>query len=246
MEVQPPKFSVRLAIAMRAREELREGAVINFGFGIPDQIAALIASEGKDDRYFQTIEHGTYGGKLLGGTLFGYARNPSCMIDAPSQFDFYSGGGLDIAFLGFGQIDREGNVNVSKLDGVTVGPGGFIDIAQNARKVVFCGTFDTKGSKFQTGDGTLSLIKSGQIRKFVDQVDQITFSGSQACAQKQEVLYVTERAVFRLQQDGVELLEIAPGINLKKDLLDQMGFQPLIKHSPELMNPSIFKDLSNE
>ena len=246
VEVQPLKFSVRLSIAMRAREELREGAVINFGFGIPDQIAALIASEGKDDRYFQTIEHGTYGGKLLGGTLFGYARNPSCMIDAPSQFDFYSGGGLDIAFLGFGQIDREGNVNVSKLDGVTVGPGGFIDIAQNARKVVFCGTFDTKGSKFQTGDGTLSLIKSGQIRKFVDQVDQITFSGSQACAQKQEVLYVTERAVFRLQQDGVELLEIAPGINLKKDLLDQMGFQPLIKHSPELMNPSIFKDLSNE
>jgi propionate CoA-transferase len=235
-----------LAIARRAQQELREGAVINFGFGIPDQVAAMLAAEGTDDRYYQTIEHGTYGGKLLSGTLFGYAINPSCMIDAPSQFDFYSGGGLDIAFLGFGQIDREGNVNVSKLDGVTVGPGGFIDIAQNARKVVFCGTFDAKGAKFQTGDGNLRLVQKGQIRKLVQQVDQITFSGKQAQTQNQEVLYVTERGTFQLHEDGLELIEIAPGIDLKQDILEQMDFQPLMKTTPKTMNPSIFKNTSHE
>ncbi len=246
LELNAPQFSVRLAIARRAQQELREGAVINFGFGIPDQVAAMLAAEGTDDRYYQTIEHGTYGGKLLSGTLFGYAINPSCMIDAPSQFDFYSGGGLDIAFLGFGQIDREGNVNVSKLDGVTVGPGGFIDIAQNARKVVFCGTFDAKGAKFQTGDGNLRLVQKGQIRKLVQQVDQITFSGKQAQTQNQEVLYVTERGTFQLHEDGLELIEIAPGIDLKQDILEQMDFQPLMKTTPKTMNPSIFKNTSHE
>ncbi len=121
--------------------------MLNYGFGIPDGVARLIAERGDAARYYQTIEHGTYGGELLEGTLFGYARNATAMIDGPSQFDFYSGGGLDIAFLGFGEIDAAGNVNVSKLGGVTVGPGGFIDIAQNARKVVFCGTFDAKGTR---------------------------------------------------------------------------------------------------
>ncbi|MEC7587434.1 MAG: CoA-transferase, partial [Pseudomonadota bacterium] len=152
-----PAFSSRLVIARRAQQELYENAVINFGFGIPDQIAKLIDRDGHAGRYFQTIEHGTYGGKLMDGDLFGYAMNPSCMIDGPSQFDFYSGGGLDIAFLGFGEIDAAGNVNVSKLAGNTVGPGGFIDIAQNARKVVFCGTFDTGGARLETGDGTLRV-----------------------------------------------------------------------------------------
>ena len=123
-----PPFSVRQIIARRASVELRDDAVINYGFGIPDEVASLVAARGDLGRYHQTIEHGTYGGTLLTGTMFGYARNPSCMIDGPSQFDFYSGGGLDIAFLGFGEIDAEGNVNVSKLGGTTVGPGGFIDI----------------------------------------------------------------------------------------------------------------------
>ena len=142
---ETPPFDVRQIIARRARMELRDGAVINYGFGIPDAVASMVARDDELDRYSQTIEHGTYGGTLLTGSLFGFARNPSCMIDGPSQFDFYSGGGLDIAFLGFGELDQSGNVNVSKLGGVTVGPGGFIDIAQNAKKVVFCGTFETKG-----------------------------------------------------------------------------------------------------
>jgi propionate CoA-transferase len=164
------------------------------------------------------------------------------MIDAPSQFDFYSGGGLDTAFLGFGQIDREGNVNVSRLAGVTVGPGGFIDIAQNARKVIFCGTFDTKGGEIKTGHGKLELIKPGKVCKFVESVDQITFSGKQALVQGQVVLYVTERAVFSLSKGGLELVEIAPGVEMERDVIDQMEFKPLISESIGTMNPKFFVD----
>ncbi len=240
------EFSVRLAIARRAGQELRDGAVINFGFGIPDHVASIIESEGRQDRYYQTIEHGTYGGSLLTGTLFGYARNPTCMIDAPSQFDFYSGGGLDIAFLGFGQIDRAGNVNASKLAGTTVGPGGFIDVAQNARKTIFCGTFDAKGTKITTGDGRLEIAAPGNVRKFVDDVDQITFSGEQALLQDQEVLYVTERAVFRLTREGLVLTEVAPGIDLQRDVLEQMDFTPIIPQPPAVMDTEIFTDTVHE
>jgi acyl CoA:acetate/3-ketoacid CoA transferase len=237
-----PAFSVRQIVARRAREELREGAVVNYGFGIPDEVASIVAARGEQKRYYQTIEHGTYGGTLLTGSLFGYARNPSCMIDGPSQFDFYSGGGLDIAFLGFGEIDREGNVNVSKLGGFTVGPGGFIDIAQNARKVVFCGTFDAKGAKLKSGDGTLTIDQPGAVRKFLDRVEQITFSGHQAVQQGQEVYYITERAVFQLRPDGVHLTEIAPGIDLQSEVLDQMGFAPIVEQSLKTMNADHFRD----
>jgi propionate CoA-transferase len=237
-----PEFSVRLAIARRARIELFEGAVINFGFGIPDQVAALISESGESRNYFQTIEHGTYGGNLLTGSLFGYAKNPTCMIDGPSQFDFYSGGGLDIAFLGFGQIDKEGNVNVSKLNGVTVGPGGFIDIAQNAKKVIFCGTFDTKRSKLKASAGELKVERRGEIRKLVQNVDQITFSGRQALKQEQQVIYVTERALFRLTKDGLILEELAPGVKLQQDVLEQMDFLPIISKQLKTMDPSFFRD----
>lgn len=238
---EPPQpLTVRQATASRAAEELRDGAVINYGFGIPDAVAKLVSARGDRDRYYQTIEHGTYGGNLLDGMLFGFARNPSAMIDAPSQFDFYSGGGLDITFLGFGEFDAEGNVNASKLGGTTVGPGGFIDIAQNARKVVFCGTFDTKGAKIEVGNGRLQIIRHGEVAKLVNKVDQITFSGPQALARGQEVLYVTERAVFRLTAEGIVLVEIAPGIDLQRDILDRMGFTPLIQDEPRLINPIHF------
>ena len=237
-----PEFSPRMVIARRARSELHDGAVVNYGFGIPDQVAKIVAAEYAEGRYYQTIEHGTYGGTLLDGDLFGYALNPSSMIDGPSQFDFYSGGGLDIAFLGFGEIDAQGNVNVSKLAGNTVGPGGFIDIAQNAAKVVFCGTFDTGGSKLAVGDGTLSVISPGRIGKFKQNVDQITFSGIQALKQKQDILYVTERAVFRLTDTGVCLIEIAPGIDLHDDILDKMSFTPLIADDLKTMDTSFFTE----
>ncbi|HXX82756.1 MAG TPA: CoA-transferase [Casimicrobiaceae bacterium] len=236
----PQPFTERQVIARRAAMELREGTVVNYGFGVPDGVAKLIARRGHGDRYYQSIEHGAYGGTLLEGMLFGYARNPSAIIDAPSQFDFYSGGGLDIAFLGFGQIDATGNVNVSKLGGLPVGPGGFIDIAQNARKVVFCGTFEAKGTRFATGDGFLRIERHGELKKLVRTVDQITFSGAQALKQRQEIVYVTERAVFRLTPDGVALTEIAPGVDVGGDVLERMEFRPLMPQAPSTMTAAHF------
>jgi acyl CoA:acetate/3-ketoacid CoA transferase len=231
---------VRQVIARRAADELREGAVLNYGFGIPDGVARLVAARGHLDRYYQTIEHGTYGGDLLLGTLFGYARNATAMIDGPSQFDFYSGGGLDLAFLGFGEIDAVGNVNVSKLGGTTVGPGGFIDIAQNARKVVFCGTFDTKGTELELGGGKLSIARSGDITKLVREVEQITFSGKVSRQLGQEVIYATERAVFRLGDEGLVLAEVAPGVDVRRDVLDRMQFAPQVPRDPVVMSAAHF------
>ena len=236
-----PAFSIRQVIARRAHEELRAGDVINYGFGIPDEVASIVAARGELDLYYQTIEHGTYGGSLLTGNLFGYARNPSCMIDGPSQFDFYSGGGLDTAFLGFGEIDALGNVNVSRLGGMTVGPGGFIDIAQNARKVVFCGTFDAKGAKLQSGNGALGIERHGSVCKFVKQVEQITFSGQQAIAQGQVILYVTERGVFELTGEGLLLTEIAPGVDLQTGILERMEFAPSVSPTLKTMQPAHFR-----
>lgn len=242
-QVQDPQpFTVRQVIARRAADELHDGAVINYGFGIPDGVAKLVAARGGLDRYYQTIEHGTYGGELLDGTLFGYARNATAMIDGPSQFDFYSGGGLDIAFLGFGEIDAQGNVNVSKLAGVTVGPGGFIDIAQNARKVVFCGTFDAKGTALAIGDGRLAIKRHGEVTKLVNKVEQITWSGTQGLKRRQETVYVTERAVFRLTEAGVVLSEVAPGVDVRRDIIERMQFAPLVPREPAIMNAAHFSE----
>jgi acyl CoA:acetate/3-ketoacid CoA transferase len=237
----PQPFTARQAIARRAAAELADDDVVNYGFGVPDGVARLVAMRGDGDRYQQTIEHGAHGGTLLEGHLFGYARNPSAIIDAPAQFDFYSGGGLDVAFLGFGQIDAAGNVNVSKLGGLPVGPGGFIDIAQNARKVVFCGTFEAKGAQLATGDGRLRVERYGDVRKLVRAVDQITFSGAQALRQRQEAVYVTERAVFRLTADGLALTEIAPGVDLERDVLERMDFEPVLPQAPTTMAAAHFE-----
>lgn len=234
-------FSERQAVARRAACELFDGAVVNYGVGIPDAVAKLVVRRGQLDRLYQTIEHGTYGGSLLDGVLFGYARNASAMLDAPTQFDFYGGGGLDIAFLGFGEFDQHGNVNVSRLGGLTVGPGGFIDIAQNARKVVFCGTFAAKGVRLATGDGQMRVLQQGSVRKLVQQVDQVTFSGPQALRHGQTALYLTERASFRLTEAGVELFEIAPGIDLQRDVLDQMDFTPRLAQPLRVMPAAHFQ-----
>lgn len=232
-------FGERQAIARRAALELfntgKLRPVVNYGVGVPDAVARLIASRGEMGRIYQTIEHGTYGGTLLDGVLFGYARNASAMLDTATQFDFYAGGGLDIAFLGFGEFDAQGSVNASRLGGLTVGPGGFIDIAQNARKVVFCGTFAAKGVKLETGDGRMQVRQQGSVRKVVAQVEQITFSGPQALQRGQQVLFLTERASFRLTRQGIELFELAPGIDLQRDVLDQMGFTPRMAQEVEIM-----------
>jgi acyl CoA:acetate/3-ketoacid CoA transferase len=238
-------FSERQAVAKRAAVELfntgKELPVVNYGVGVPDAVAKLIATRQEQHRIYQTIEHGTYGGTLMDGVLFGYARNATAMLDAPTQFDFYAGGGLDIAFLGFGEFDAEGSVNVSKLGGLTVGPGGFIDIAQNARKVVFCGTLAAKGVKLQTGDGQLRVLHQGAVKKLVQRVEQITFSGPQSLVRGQEVLFLTERASFRLIAQGVQLFEIAPGIDLQTDVLDQMAFMPLLAQSIAIMDKDHFR-----
>ncbi|CAO3440796.1 acyl CoA:acetate/3-ketoacid CoA transferase [Azospirillum endophyticum] len=238
----PEPLNVRSLIARRAYGELTDGDVINFGVGIGEGVAKMIAERGEVGRYYQTIEHGTYGGALLVGLLFGFARSPSAMIDGPSQFDFYAGGGLDTAFLGFGELDGHGNVNVSKLGGLTVGPGGFMDIAQNAKKVVFCGTFDAKGGEIDIGSGRLTIVRHGGVRKLVGQVEQITYSGSQALKRGHQAIFVTERAVFRLTEQGVMLTEVAPGVDIRRDILDRMDFAPLIPREPALMDSAIFDD----
>jgi len=237
-------FGERQAVARRAALELfntgKARPVINYGVGVPDAVAKLIAARDEQHRIYQTIEHGTYGGTLMDGVLFGYARNATAMLDAATQFDFYGGGGLDVAFLGFGEFDEEGSVNVSRLGGVTVGPGGFIDIAQNARKVVFCGTLAAKGVKLATGDGRMRVLQQGGVRKLVCRVDQITFSGPQALRRGQEVLYLTERASFRLTAEGVEVFEIAPGIDLARDVLAQMDFAPRVAEPLRVMDAAHF------
>jgi len=226
--VDDEPLSERHTIARRAEAEIGEGDVVNFGVGYPDAVARQIARSGRLAHIHQTIEHGVYGGELLTGMLFGYARGADAILDAPTQFDFYGGGGLDVAFLGFGQADAQGNVNVSMLGGVPVGPGGFIDIAQNARKVVFCGSFTTKGLRLRTGDGRMTIQREGAVPKLVRSVDQITFCGPQAMRRGQTVLVLTERASFRVTAQGLELFELAPGIDLQRDVLARMDFTPRV------------------
>lgn len=216
-------------LALRAARELFPGACVNFGFGASAGVAEIISEQGTVEQYWTTIEQGIHGGAMLTGTLFGMAVNPGVILPACEQFDFYHGGGLDIAFLGMAEIDAHGNVNVSHLGGQIVGPGGFIDITQGARKVVFCGTIDAKGNAVEVGNGRLSVKRNGAVKKLVSKVSAITFSAQQALERGQEVVYVTERAVFRLSAEGVELIEVAPGVDLQADVLDRMDFRPVMK-----------------
>ena len=215
---------VRYLIARRAAQELRPGKCINFGFGVPYGIPAIAQAEGQEISW-TTIEQGPHNGELLGGHLFGATRYPSAIVKSNEQFDFFSGGGVDIAFLGMGELDAEGNVNVSWLGDSIVGPGGFVDITQRAKKVVFCGSFEAKGLALDhEADGSVHITRYGSVSKIVDKVRHITFSGKRARADGQEVLYVTERAVFELTPGGLRLIEIPAGIDLQADVLDRMPF----------------------
>jgi len=234
----PDKLERRI-IARRAALELQPGASLNIGFGIPGGIFGLVAQHSSAEHLWISVEQGVHNGEMLDDRLFGAARNPDAIVPSIEQFDYYSGGGIDIAFLGMGEVDAAGNVNVSHLGGSLIGPGGFIEIAQNAKKVVFCGTFDAKGSKIAWADGRLIVERPGEIRKFVSRVERVTFSADYARKQGQSVLYVTERAVFRLVEHGLELMEIAPGIDIGRDVLPFMEFQPFAIKAG-LMPASVF------
>ncbi len=238
--VPPMAMSERKIIARRAALELSTNAVVNLGIGMPEGVAAVAAEESVIDLLTLTAEPGVIGGIPAGGMNFGAAVNTDAIIDQPSQFDFYDGGGLDLAVLGLAQADMAGNLNVSKFGRRIAGAGGFINISQNAKRVVFVGTFTAGGLDVAIEDGELRILSEGSAPKFVEQVEHRTFAGSVAVARGQPVLYVTERCVFRLGAEGMELVEVAPGIDVERQILAQMGFRPIMRGEPALMDPRIF------
>ena len=234
-------LDARKIIARRAAFELPPNGVVNLGVGAPDGVAA-VANEEKVTPYITlTTEAGAIGGVLAGGSSFGSSANAHSIIDQNQMFDFYDGGGLDLTCLGMAECDQHGNVNTSRFGGRLNGCGGFINISQNSRAVVFAGTFTVGGLKVAIEDGKLRIVEEGRSRKFVEQVGQVTFSGNYAKQRHQPVIYVTERCVFQLTPDGLELIEVAPGIDIERDILPHMDFKPLIT-KPIEMNPRIFVD----
>ncbi len=235
-------FDARKVIARRAAMELVPGAICNLGSGISTGIASIAAEEAVLDRVVMTNEQGLIGGAPAGGNEPGAGRNYDAMVDQPYQFDFYDGGGIDLAFLSFAEVDGEGSVNVSRFGERIVGVGGFVNISQNAKTIVFSGTFTSGGLEIDWSGGRVRIVREGRGRKFVDTLAQLSYSGAFAHERGQRALYVTERAVFRRGGDGrLELVELAPGIDLERDVLGQMAFRPAIAADLREMDPRLFR-----
>jgi propionate CoA-transferase len=237
----PMVLDERKVIARRAAMALREGAVTNLGIGIPAGIPSIAAEEGVTALLTLSIESGVNGGIPAQGGDFALAYNAESIIEQSAQFDFYDGGGLDASFLGLAQTDNRGNVNVSKFNGRPVGCGGFINITRGTRQLVFCGAFTAGGLQVEVGGGKLRIVQEGKARKFIEQVEQVTFNGVDAALRGQQVLFVTERAVLKLTADGLELCEIAPGVDLERDVLAHMGFTPIMR-DVKLMDAALFEE----
>lgn len=235
----PMPLDARKIIARRASFELPVNGVVNLGIGMPEGVAAVAAEEGLLDHVTLTAEPGVMGGQPASGLDFGAATNTDAIIPQHQQFDFYDGGGLDLAVLGMAEADKIGNVNVSRFGPRLAGAGGFINISQNARHVVFTGTFTAGGMSLKLEDGKVRIAQEGRSKKLMRSVQQVTFSGARAVAEQTPVLFVTERCVFELTSDGLRLSEVAPGIDIEADILDHMDFHPIID-TPDLMDARIF------
>jgi propionate CoA-transferase len=227
-------------VVNRAADEIGEHEVVNLGVGIPVEIPKILVERQRADHATFYPEHGSVGGVPGERAIFGTNINPEAIVDSTQVFDFFLGGGLDITFLGFGQIDAHGNVNVSKFNGIIPGCGGFIDITHKTKTVVFCGTFSAGGADISVNAEQLTIRAEGKFSKFVPHVEQITFNGREARRKGQRVLYVTERAVFSLQADGLVLEEVAPGIDMHAHVLDLIPFKVDISATLSTMKSSHF------
>jgi len=236
----PMPFSERKIIARRVLREIGRGSIVNLGIGMPEGVVPVAAEEGRLDEFTLTLESGPIGGMPAGGLSFGCSAHPEAIIDQPAQFDFYDGGGLDVAVLGAVTINSEGSVNISALGDRFAGVGGFVDISQNTSKVVFCCPFRAGGLDVGVDNGRLQIRTEGRHCKFVKSIPQVAFHGPSARERGQEVIYITERAVFRLGDEGLDLIEVASGIETDNDICAQMEFRPTIV-KPHTMPADCFR-----